>query len=623
MPSGFYIRELCIKGKGKTDASIKFEKGANVICGSSNSGKSFISEVIAYVFGRKANDWDFTEQMGYTNYFVEIGLFKSNTIYTIFRKRNDNSVIVKEASIQEFDKSKKESKHLQAANPAVRKSTISYFLLSLSGLEDKVLLKGKTKGDTQKLTFTTLFNFFAVNEVRIIDKPSPFYPSMTPMQRTAEQSILKILLGGKDYSDQKEVKNVKEEQTNLRGKIEYIADRIIKLSEERSRLLKERNEELIVGVEDDFSKLEKSLSESLIQLEGLNEQRQTVLANILKKEKEAAHFAELLARFRLLMKQYNSDLSRLTFIHESEGLSSQLGDVMCPICGSPFTEDEHTHTKEMENFTEALQVEAGKINSKIVDLQDAIDRREITLADSKADLQDLMVEEQSVEQSRSGLASKVASLRGRMQELFALGKIDNQLEFIISTIDELGKEKSIFSELLKTKKSTTAGTSIVPESMLKGLLKRIQDRLKTWNYEENPQVTFDSKTTVFDIIVSGKSRQSNGKGIRGLLYAACVLGLSDYCMEKGINNPNLVLLDSPLTALKGKGEVRDEVDNKGGNKVSDTVKRFFFKDLAKTSDRRQIIIFDNEIPKAPEKDLMNVIIFTGDGTIGRSGFMPF
>ena len=59
-------------------------------------------------------------------------------------------------------------------------------------------------------------------------------------------------------------------------------------------------------------------------------------------------------------------------------------------------------------------------------------------------------------------------------------------------------------------------------------------------------------------------------------------------MEKGINNPNLGLLDSPLTALKGKGEVRDEVDNKGGSKVSDTVKRFFFKDLAKTSDRRQV-----------------------------------
>ena len=316
--------------------------------------------------------------------------------------------------------------------------------------------------------------------------------------------------------------DVKEEQTNLRGKIEYITDRINRLSEDRSKLLKERSEELIVGVKDDFAKLEKSLGESLAKLDETNTERQTVLADILVKEKEVAHFAELLAGFRLLMKQYNSDLSRLTFIHESEGLSSQLGDIMCPICGDPFTEDEHMHATEMENFAEALQVEAGKIKSKIVDLQDAIDRREVNLADSQSDLRDLTVQEQSVEQSSLGLATKVASLRGRMQELFALGKIDNQLEFIVSTIDELANEKSVFSELLKTKKSTTAGTSIVPDSMLKGLLKRIQSRLKSWGYEANPQVSFDSKTTIFDTVVSGKSRQSNGKGIRGLfMLPAC------------------------------------------------------------------------------------------------------
>lgn len=47
----FYIKKLTVTGQGKEPSIITFGKGLNIVCGPSDTGKSYIIECIDYIFG--------------------------------------------------------------------------------------------------------------------------------------------------------------------------------------------------------------------------------------------------------------------------------------------------------------------------------------------------------------------------------------------------------------------------------------------------------------------------------------------------------------------------------------------------------------------------------------------
>ena len=79
---GFFIRQLCLRGIGKEDAIVKFDKGANIISGPSNTGKTFIFECIEYMLGKTDLDRKIKESLGYSDVFLEIGDY-SGGIFTL------------------------------------------------------------------------------------------------------------------------------------------------------------------------------------------------------------------------------------------------------------------------------------------------------------------------------------------------------------------------------------------------------------------------------------------------------------------------------------------------------------------------------------------------------------
>lgn len=48
---GLYIKKLIVSGGGKEPSVLEFDEGLNIICGPSNTGKSYILECIDYLFG--------------------------------------------------------------------------------------------------------------------------------------------------------------------------------------------------------------------------------------------------------------------------------------------------------------------------------------------------------------------------------------------------------------------------------------------------------------------------------------------------------------------------------------------------------------------------------------------
>lgn len=64
------------------------------------------------------------------------------------------------------------------------------------------------------------------------------------------------------------------------------------------------------------------------------------------------------------------------------------------------------------------------------------------------------------------------------------------------------------------------------------------------DWKGSPRVEFNGKA--INIVVDGKPRQSHGKGVRAILYAAIAIGLLRYCANNNRPHPGVVVIDSPL-----------------------------------------------------------------------------
>ena len=47
----FYIEKLIVSGPGKPESVVEFKNGVNIICGPSNTGKTYIIKCLDYMFG--------------------------------------------------------------------------------------------------------------------------------------------------------------------------------------------------------------------------------------------------------------------------------------------------------------------------------------------------------------------------------------------------------------------------------------------------------------------------------------------------------------------------------------------------------------------------------------------
>lgn len=124
---------------------------------------------------------------------------------------------------------------------------------------------------------------------------------------------------------------------------------------------------------------------------------------------------------------------------------------------------------------------------------------------------------------------------------------------------------------------------------------------------------------VYDITISNRRRNSHGKGIRSLSYAAFTIGLLDYCINKGNPHPGIVVSDSPLTTYHNNKE-QQIMGNE--DEASEDRQNAFYKYVSAIPTNRQIIILDNKIPNADIIEKVNYVQFSSDADSIRKGFFP-
>lgn len=610
------LRKLQLEGVNKENATIDFNGGLNVIAGASDTGKSFAFECINYILGATDIPKIPQEALGYTSVLLEFLDQKSNQINTLKRsllesEKSDVYYIYSEISKISDATFEVLSVSSNAAN------NLSVKLLSICNCPYRNVLRKISNGETEAFTFRKFVHLTMLNEARIVQNNSPIYLGDTKRDQRSikEPASFFTLLTGVDYEKYIKTDSVEIKKAHLKGAIDELTIICSNLEKEISAADTNYGSEKLQENQAIIDELQNSLKIQREITETLENQHKEGIFALNTAIRDRSRILDNLSKFKLLKKNYQSDVSRLDFIEQAHGYTSQMVDVRCPIC--------HTEMKAPVTYSEvyyvAIQKEKEKLNMHLVDLQSTINdlETELELANQR-----ISQEEERVRGFESELEKQAKDISLILIKHEQCLKARDQLLAIENNRRKLYETKQRIQELndrLDNTKNTSEKVSLKkpPEELLKEFCAIVENLLQSWKFigGDNNSVVFNDKDN--DIIVSGKEKATYGKGARAIINSAFIIAIMDYCSSHNLSHPGFVILDSPLTTYKE----RDRQANLKNEDVSNSVKAQFFYNLSRVCKHKQIIIFDNEIPP---KDIVDITYhhFTGNKEIFRTGFIP-
>jgi len=414
-------------------------------------------------------------------------------------------------------------------------------------------------------------------------------------------------------SDEASSRNV-----GVAAKIELIEQWITGLSDEietrgiEEDELTEQNEKLDAALEkkrESMSIFQSTLNESISsrrEIVNIREQIKNRLGEI----------EELLERFDLLGRHYQSDIERLKGIEEAGSLFVHQEKVPCPLCGA-MPDDKHSGEDcegDVDSIVLAATAEIDKIYKLSVDLSD-------TVAELKCENNQLNKELEEVEKRYSAVDKEIREaispdFRKSQLKYTELMEKKNEVSAGLSLFDrkvKLENQKVEFSALEEDEASQDIVNTKLSKTVLNDFSKTVENILRAWNFPGASDVYFDEGTK--DFVIAGKPRGSRGKGLRAITHAAVTIGLMEYCQSNSLPHPGFVVLDSPLLAYY-KPEGDD--DNLQGTDL----KEKFYDYLVTKHAGNQIIIVENEHPSDSIENQINLTVFTKNPHEGRFGLFP-
>lgn len=614
---GFEIKMLLLQGTKKADAFLKFTTGLNVVAGASDTGKSFAYECINYVLGSSDLPEIPNEASGYEWALLEI--YDKIAHHSITLKRSlleskKNDIYYFYTDIAHLDHTIPEI--LSSASQA--KNSLSAKLLSLCKCSYRNILRNRSEGKTGAFTFRKFAFLTMMNETRIVQKNSPIFIGDTKRDKRSisEVSSFFTILSGLDYEKYIKSESVEVKKAQIKGAIDELTlifsdlqKEITEAEEMLDDYAPQQVSEIIKGIENSIKQqrtavedFEKDHEKSLMQLGLIMRERCRITDNLLK--------------FKLLKKNYQSDIERLGFIEQSYDYTGQLADVKCPICHTAMKSTQ----KNKEIYFFAIDKEKAKLNAHLIDLQETIDDFEKELLEIE---KSIVKQQENIKSIEHKLEKQAGQISNALIEHEHYQKIRDKVLDIQNNKKKLYDTQNRIQELNKRIDNTKSASNKVEvkklsDELMKEFCKIIQGLLESWNFidisSENI-VSFNKNDN--DVIVNGKTKASYGKGARAIINSSFIIAILLYCKQNGLPHPGFVVLDSPLTTYKEK----DKLNKEKNEEVSKSVKNSFFNNLAKSSTDFQIIVFDNE---TPPKDLHGITYhyFTGNPDIERIGFIP-
>lgn len=600
-----YLRldRLRFQGPSK-QAEVGFRSGVNVICGASETGKSFLAEAIDFMVGGSELK-EIPEREGYSS--IELGMSCTDGTSWSFERATSGGDFV----LRQGDTSDK----LRQSHAHERTDNVSGFLLDKIGLLGKRILKSSTKGTTNSLSFRNLARLVIVQEGEIQQKGSPFWGGQFTL-KTAELATIKLLLTGIDDSA---VVSAATDEPDHAGQIALLDELIADLGSDIADMGEERTEleAQLERLDASASQYREGVASAQRNLDGRLARRRELAANRTAIDDRVDEIVELDARFRLLGEHYAVDLDRLRAIQESGSLFAFVERVACPLCGaSPDAQHvEDDCDGNVAGIVEAATAEIGKIER----LQGELASTVADLGEERGRLAQLrdIVEQAFLgvdEEIRQTMAPEVEEARSLFTDVVetranVIGSLN-----LFDRLEKLERRRAQFDEVDAGPVQKSSVAVGLTDAVAHQFSMKLEQILKAWNFPGECRVYFDKE--VSDFVIDGKPRGSRGQGLRAITHAAVSIALLEFCQEHELPHPGLLVLDSPLLAY-----FKPEGDEDSALQGTDLKERFYAYLKAHHGSESQIVVVENQHPPDSELDGLNVTVFTRNPAGGRYGFL--
>lgn len=617
--SGLTIKHLAFTGPQVELAQLNFEAGLNLLYGASNTGKSFTLKAIDFMLGGAKDLPEFQERDGYDKLWLGFSL-EGVGDFTLSRSIKGGSYELHKG----LTKSANPNEKIQTLAPTQQTKkvkSLSQYLLEQLGFAGKRLARN-ADGVTEDISFRDIAAISLVDEISIQSERSPI-ESGQHSSRTIERSVFRLLLTGLDDCSITPVVDKKTFNTSKAVRIEIIEEMLraveAKLSDYPDiESLPSQNERLTTALE----KIQSEFDAVQSSIRNLVDEKQSLSTKIPRVGQRIDEIQVHLERFAQLGEVYRSDIERLSALEEAGFLLSLDNEKDCALCGAPAEAQKHIQDiKNIGQVRQAALAEIAKIESQRKDLKETIADLQQEAKRLESDYPLLRQRLDEVEREIIHLAPRATENKQTIREvLLARDHTKNGLA-LLEQRNGLMSKLSEFNSLKKPSKDEKPNLK-TPDSAAHELCKIVSKVLEAWEFPGDRLVSFDEKH--YDLMIDGKLRINNGKGVRAVTHAAFKVALLIYCKEKGLSHPGFIVLDTPLLTY------RDPMSNpKYGELAEDekiiaksSLKQRFFEHLSSIRHLGQFIILENIDPPDGIEKIANVQTFYGNTGSGRNGLFP-
>ncbi len=613
---GIQLRHIAYLSTTKPPAILEFGNGLNVVCGSSNTGKSFVVDTIDFMLGGSAQLKDIPERVGYDR--ILLGIEAADGVSFTLERSVQGGNFNRYGGLITTLPVDAEGELLRAKHNPNREDNLSRQLLGLIGLDERRIRRNK-QGDTRSLSFRDLAHLSIIREQEIIKASSPILSGQYIAQ-TSDYAVFKLLLTGVDDSGLVSAAKQEKETSDELAKLEVIEQLIADYRADFEELTDDPDEldNLLSRSEDAIARHQLALQGTQQRFSEMADQRRSLWTDRGRKSGRIEETDELLARFSLLQKHYQSDLARLEAIRESGTLFTHLDPAPCPLCGANPEDQRHQEScdGDVESVVAAASAEIEKINTLSRELEEttaSLQKEQVSLAEDVEQLSLVLASiQEEIDVTISPDLSEARTAYSDLIENRSELRIAVSLRQRITDLEEQ-KQELLEGEGVDTQETLEETHTDLSKSVLQQFAETVEMILKEWHFPDQNKVYFDEQTR--DLVINGKPRASYGKGLRAITHAAYSVGFIEFCRELDRPHAGFLVLDSPLLAYR---EPEGSEDDLTGSDLKDK----FYEYLAERHETMQVLVIENEHPPDHLEDRLNMTIFTATPTLGRYGFFP-
>lgn len=607
------IEELRFSSRNnENSAALNFSNPFTFVFGASNTGKSFAVKAIDFMLGGGRELPDISERKPYSR--VELDL----------RLPNDEIAQLVRAIVggdYSLNAGTEAQRTLSARHNKDSDDNLSNYLLTVLGISGQEIARDKS-GTKKPLSFRDIARLCITDETSIQSEISPALSGDVALA-ILEKNIFKFMLTGEDDSALVTHTKPKDFATGRSAQVRIIDEMILELETEIADDYPDlaQLDSKLDEIDGELDRAEREIAFARDSVRSKLERKNELVIEIGRDQQRLYDIVITLENFEQLMRVYGSDIERLEALEEAGFLLGLNIDAACPVCGAPPEAQAHKHALvEIEAARAAAEIEIAKIRAHqselkltMSDTRNELKRTGDRLTSNREKLKELEID------LSTALPEADDSLRRLSEIIPKRDRIKRGLELVLRR-DNLTKQRNEVAKRRQIKSVTNAQMGLSTLTVQE-FAAEVGDVLRAWGFPGDCATFFDLDGT-FDLIIDGKKRRNNGKGVRAITHAAFKIALLTFCRTRKLPHPGFIILDSPLITYRDPIRSRAGALSEDEKAIRDSdLKEKMFEHLASISSAGQFIMFDNADP--PEKASIYTALhtFTNDPTVGRQGLL--